>query len=203
MSSARFLSPPFTYSHVIPLTARNWRRNMFILPLFANLFHSRHCRFSLFLFSLYSTYYRLSTTTWTSAIRRRLLTLLPGDFYTHRSYRRRHWSRSGGWYRCHSYLFHPQSQPGGVMGVSIMVGWISLFTSMLVQVFFAAMVRQYAKCLWTMQADYMRLNDSPNEGIWGWSWAVFIEGDWPWRSVLGRASSCRGGKKTGFDGWRM
>lgn len=59
MSSARFLGPPFTYSHVIPLTARNWRSNMFILPLFANLFHSKALSFQPF--PLFTLLYILST----------------------------------------------------------------------------------------------------------------------------------------------
>lgn len=50
--------------------------------------------------------------------------------------------------------------------ISIMVGWISLFTSMLVQMFFAALVRQYAMSLWKTQADYVHMNDGMLEEGW-------------------------------------
>lgn len=43
--------------------------------------------------------------------------------------------------------------------ISAIIGWIGLFTSMLIQMFFATLVRQYAKSLWKTQADYARLED--------------------------------------------
>lgn len=50
-----------------------------------------------------------------------------------------------------------------MMQISIIVRWINLFASMLVHMFLAVMVRQYAKSLWTTQTDYVRLNDAALE----------------------------------------
>lgn len=52
------------------------------------------------------------------------------------------------------------------MQISIMVGWIGLFTSTLVQMFFAIMVRHYAMSLWKTEDGYIPLNNADlEEGV--------------------------------------
>jgi hypothetical protein len=60
----------------------------------------------------------------------------------------------------------PKSEAWGcseMMQISIMVGWIGLFTSMLVQMFFAIMVRHYAISLWKTEDGYIPLDNADLE----------------------------------------
>ncbi|KAH8147690.1 uncharacterized protein LAJ45_08154 [Morchella importuna] len=63
----------------------------------------------------------------------------------------------------------PKSEAWGcseMMQISIMVGWIGLFTSTLVQMFFAIMVRHYAMSLWKTEDGYIPLNNADlEEGV--------------------------------------